>query len=88
LLRRLSLPAIQEPWQRTLYVTFFGQLVSAAAFSIIFPFLPLYVEYLGTTTGLSPEFWAGMVISSQAITITGAVFLVATVLATVWLQGR
>jgi DHA1 family multidrug resistance protein-like MFS transporter len=68
-LRRLSLPAIQEPWQRTLYITFFGQLVSAAAFSIIFPFLPLYVEYLGSTTGLSLEFWAGMVISSQAITM-------------------
>ncbi len=44
-------------------------MVSAAGFSIIFPFLPLYVEHLGTHTGLSLEFWAGMVISSQAITM-------------------
>lgn len=38
-------------------------------FSIIFPFLPLYVEDLGTRTTISIEFWAGMVFSSQAITM-------------------
>lgn len=66
---RLRRPAITEPWQRTLHIAFFGQLVSAAGFSLIFPFLPLYVKELGTTTGLSLEFWAGMAISSQAITM-------------------
>ncbi len=39
------------------------------AFSLIFPFLPLYVQYLGTQTGWSLEFWAGMAFSSQAITM-------------------
>jgi len=58
-----------ERWQRTLYIAFFGQLVSTMAFSLIFPFLPLYVQYLGTRTGLSLEFWAGMAFSSQAITM-------------------
>ena len=67
--RRFARPAIEEPWQRTLYIAFFGQMVSAAGFSIISPFLPLYVETLGTHTGLSLEFWAGMAISSQAITM-------------------
>ncbi|MDQ7029593.1 MAG: MFS transporter [Ardenticatenia bacterium] len=56
-------------WQRTLFIMFTAQLVSAMGFSIIFPFLPLYVQALGTRTGLSTEFWAGMVFSSQAVTM-------------------
>jgi DHA1 family multidrug resistance protein-like MFS transporter len=63
-------PFPAERWQRTLYIAFFGQLVSAMAFSLIFPFLPLYVQYLGTRLGPSLEFWAGMAFSSQAITMT------------------
>ncbi len=61
--------AISQPWQRTLYITFFAQLMSSMGFSLIFPFLPLYVQSLGTTTGISLDFWAGMVFSSQAITM-------------------
>jgi DHA1 family multidrug resistance protein-like MFS transporter len=56
-------------WQTTLWIMFTAQLVSAIGFSIIFPFLPLYVADLGTNTGLSLEFWAGMVFSSQALTM-------------------
>lgn len=67
--RTILQPLPAERWQRTLYIAFFGQLVSAMAFSLIFPFLPLYVQYLGTRTGLSLEFWAGMAFSSQAITM-------------------
>ena len=58
-----------ESWQRTLYIMFFAQLVSAMGFSVIFPFLPLYVADLGTNTNLSLEFWAGMVFSVQAVTM-------------------
>ncbi len=57
-------------WRRTLVIMFIAQLFSAVGFSIIFPFFPLYVAELGTTTGLSLEFWSGMVFSSQAITMT------------------
>lgn len=56
-------------WRRTLYIMFVAQMLSAVGFSIIFPFLPLYVQSLGTNTGLSIEFWAGMVFSAQAITM-------------------
>jgi DHA1 family multidrug resistance protein-like MFS transporter len=56
-------------WQRTLWVIFFVQLVSATGFSVMFPFLPLYVHELGTNTGLSLEFWSAMAYSSQAITM-------------------
>lgn len=56
-------------WQRTLFITFFAQIVSAIGFAVIFPFLPLYVQALGSQTGTSIEFWAGMVFSGQAITM-------------------
>jgi MFS transporter, DHA1 family, multidrug resistance protein len=56
-------------WERTLYIMFIAQLMTAVGFSSIFPFLPLYVRELGTQTGLSIEFLAGAVFSAQAITM-------------------
>jgi DHA1 family multidrug resistance protein-like MFS transporter len=56
----------QVSWQRTLYIMFFAQLMVAVGFSSIFPFLPLYVEQLGSTTGMSIELLAGLVYSAQA----------------------
>lgn len=56
-------------WQRTLFILVTAQLVSAVGFGMFFPFLPLYVEHLGTNTGFSLEFWAGMVFSGQALTM-------------------
>ena len=59
-----------EPWKKTLYVMFVAQLLAAVGFSTVFPFLPLYVEHLGSTTGFGGvEFWVGMVFTSQAITM-------------------
>jgi MFS transporter, DHA1 family, multidrug resistance protein len=58
-----------ERWQRILWIMFVAQFVSAIGFSVIFPFLPLYVAELGTNTSLSLEFWAGLVFSSQALTM-------------------
>jgi DHA1 family multidrug resistance protein-like MFS transporter len=58
-----------EPWQRTLYILFFAQMMVAVGFSSIFPFLPFYVEKLGSSTGLSIEFLAGLVYSAQAFTM-------------------
>ena len=58
-----------ERWQRTLLIVFFAQLCSATGFSLIFPFLPLYIEELGSSTGLSVEVLSGLVIAAQAITM-------------------
>ncbi len=58
-----------EEWQRTLYIAFFAQLMTAVGFSSIFPFLPLYVKALGSSTGLSLELLAGLVFSGQAFTM-------------------
>jgi DHA1 family multidrug resistance protein-like MFS transporter len=62
-------PSRHGPWQRTLYAVLFAQFVSAVGFSSVFPFLSLYVQELGTNTGLSIEFWAGMAFSAQAFTM-------------------
>jgi DHA1 family multidrug resistance protein-like MFS transporter len=56
-------------WQRTLYIIFFVQLVTAVGFSSIFPFLPLYIQELGSTTSLSVELLAAFVFSAQAFTM-------------------
>jgi DHA1 family multidrug resistance protein-like MFS transporter len=58
-----------DSWKRTLYVLMFVQFVSAAGMNSIFPFLPLYVEELGSSTGLSVELLAGLVFSAQAFTM-------------------
>jgi DHA1 family multidrug resistance protein-like MFS transporter len=62
-------PPRRGSWKRTLYAVLFAQFVSAVGFSSVFPFLSLYVQELGTNTGLSVEFWAGMAFSAQAFTM-------------------
>jgi DHA1 family multidrug resistance protein-like MFS transporter len=56
-------------WKRTLIILFVAQAFTAIGFSSIFPFLPLFVETLGTSTQLSLEFLVGMVYSAQAFTM-------------------
>ncbi|MCC7060854.1 MAG: MFS transporter, partial [Burkholderiaceae bacterium] len=56
-------------WRRNLYILFVVQLLSMAGFSLIFPFLPLYVKEVGISTGGSIELWSGLVFSSQALTM-------------------
>lgn len=56
-------------WKRTLYILSIAQLLSSVGFSMIFPFLPNYVDSLGTNTNISLVFWAGAVFSAQAITM-------------------
>ena len=56
-------------WRRNLYVLFVVQLLSTAGFSLVFPFLPLYIKELGVATVGSLEFWSGMVFSMQALTM-------------------
>ncbi len=56
-------------WRRTLYIMAFAQMVSMIGFSSIFPFLPLYVASLGTTTAVSLELCTGLVYSGQAFSM-------------------
>jgi DHA1 family multidrug resistance protein-like MFS transporter len=54
-------------WQRNLYVLFVAELVSVMGFTVIYPFLSLYVDRLGAGFG-NTEFWAGLVFSAHALT--------------------
>ncbi len=47
-----------------------GKFGSALGFSIIFPFLPLYLQELGTSTNLGIELLSGLIYSVQAVTMT------------------
>lgn len=61
--------ALKTPWQRTLYIMFLAQLITAIGFSSIFPFFPAYVHQLGSSFGISLELLAGLVFSAQAFTM-------------------
>ncbi|MEE3650250.1 MULTISPECIES: multidrug efflux MFS transporter MdtG [unclassified Brenneria] len=50
-------------WKRNLYVTWLGCFFTGAAFSLVMPFLPLYVELLGVTGHEALNLWSGVVFS-------------------------
>ena len=56
-------------WQRTLIVVWFAEFVSLIGFAMVMPFLPFYVEDLGISDPDQIKFWAGLIISAQAITM-------------------
>ena len=56
-------------WQFTLGVLFIAQALSAVGHSMILPFLPLYIDTLGSAGGISTELLAGLVFSAQGITM-------------------
>lgn len=60
------------PWQRMMFILAFAQFVTSLGFSNIFPFLPFYLESLGSKTTLSIEFLVGLVFSAQATTMVFA----------------
>jgi len=62
-------PATERPasgWQRVMWVMFSAQLLSAIGFSTVFPFLPNYVEHLGSARGLPVLLLVTLVFSAQA----------------------
>lgn len=56
-------------WHMTLGVVFTAQLFTSVGFSVVFPFLPLYVKDLGSVTGMGVELMAGLVIGIQGFTM-------------------
>jgi DHA1 family multidrug resistance protein-like MFS transporter len=50
-------------WKRNLAVAWFGCFLTGAAFSLVMPFLPLYVEQLGVTGHSALNMWSGLVFS-------------------------
>jgi len=58
-----------EAWQRNLYVIWGSQLVAIIGFSVVFPFLPYYVQELGVTELHEVELWSGVLFATQAVTM-------------------
>ncbi|MBJ3815975.1 multidrug efflux MFS transporter MdtG [Shimwellia pseudoproteus] len=56
-------PAHPLNWKRNLTITWFGCFLTGAAFSLVMPFLPLYVEALGVHNHESLNIWSGLVFS-------------------------
>lgn len=56
-------------WKFTLGIVFAAQFFSAIGFSMVFPFLPLYIDSLGSRFALSTEVLAGLVIAAQSVTM-------------------
>ncbi len=47
-------------WKRNLTVAWLGCFLTGAAFSLVMPFLPLYVEQLGVTGHSALNMWSGV----------------------------
>ncbi|MGB7800131.1 multidrug efflux MFS transporter MdtG [Buttiauxella sp.] len=50
-------------WKRNLTVAWLGCFLTGVAFSLVMPFLPLYVEHLGVTGHSALNMWSGVVFS-------------------------
>lgn len=50
-------------WKLNLFVTWIGCFLTGAAFSLVMPFLPLYVELLGVSSPEKLNFWSAAVFS-------------------------
>lgn len=58
-----DVPVTSINWQKNLFVAWCGCFLTGIAFSLVMPFLPLYVEVLGVTDPESLNMWSGLVFS-------------------------
>ncbi|XPD81293.1 multidrug efflux MFS transporter MdtG [Proteus mirabilis] len=59
----MNLKPRNNSWKRNLYIVWFGCFLTGAGFSLIMPFLPLYVEELGIKDHESLNLWTGVAFS-------------------------
>ena len=62
---------LSEPssWQRTLVVVWITEFIGLIGFSMVFPFLPFYVQELGVSDPNQVKVWSGLVVSAHAVTM-------------------
>ncbi len=68
-----------EPWRRNLYVIFIAEFIVITGFSFVIPFMPLFMQELGSLTGTEAAFWTGIATSASGL----AMFLSAPIWGTV-----
>ena len=66
----------RQPWEKNLLVLWFGTFMAGIGFSLVMPFMPLYINTLGTFTHQQLNFWSGITFSST--------FLVTTIVSPWW----
>ena len=55
-------------WRRNLYVLWIAQFILMAGFSMVMPFLPLYLGQLGVTNPKAQDLWSGLIYSANFMT--------------------
>jgi len=61
-------------WSRNLYILWFGCFCASMSYTIVVPFMPLFLEQLNVTTGV--EAWSGVVLSAG--------FLMSAIVSPIW----
>lgn len=56
-------------WRRTLAVVWIAEFIALIGFSMVLPFLPLYVQEMGVTDEAQVKFWSGILLSGHAVTM-------------------
>ncbi|REC33236.1 multidrug transporter subunit MdtG [Enterococcus pseudoavium] len=63
-------------WQKNLIVLWFGTFMAGIAFSLVMPFMSLYIDSLGSYTNQQLNFWSGIAFSST--------FLITAIVSPLW----
>jgi DHA1 family multidrug resistance protein-like MFS transporter len=58
-----------EPWRKNLYAIFIAQFFVMTGFNFVNPFLPLFIQQLGSYTNEEAAFWSGMATAGFGITL-------------------
>lgn len=66
----------RETWEKNLFVLWFGTFMAGIAFSLIMPFMSLYIDSIGDFTTAQLNFWSGIVFAST--------FLVTAIVSPMW----
>ncbi|WP_165005537.1 multidrug efflux MFS transporter [Enterococcus sp. ZJ1668] len=66
----------REPWEQNLFVLWFGTFMAGIGFSLVMPFMSLYIDTLGNYSTSQLNFWSGLTFSST--------FLVTTLISPWW----
>ncbi len=56
-----------ESWRRNLYAIFVAEFIVITGFSFVNPFMPLFIQELGTFTNQQAALWAGIATSASGI---------------------
>ncbi|MFV0560143.1 MAG: multidrug efflux MFS transporter [Enterococcus sp.] len=66
----------RETWEKNLIVLWFGTFMTGIGFSLVMPFMSLYIDTLGDFTTKQLNFWSGLTFSST--------FLVTAIVSPIW----